>query len=563
MGKSMPTSQLPLFEGDACDCTLDVLRAALPVLADLPSSDLTVSEQELLRQVRLAGKPAVGHFVDSSVLDPWTAALAAARNTAERRDLGQFFTPWPIVHTMVDWVRAQRPQRIVDIGCGTGRFALAAAKAMPDAVVWAVDSDPVATLLCRAHARRLRLSNLSVRCQDYLQTPLPSHGGRTAFIGNPPYVRHHRLRQETKTWGGRQCVALGLPFSGLAGLHAYFFLATALHAAEGDVGCFITSAEWLDVNYGALVRRLLLERLGALSLTVLDPQSAAFDDAMTSAAITCFRVGHDVDSVRYSSVSSFLTAQGPSDAMLVPRARLEEGTWGFLRSPGGADAASSGGTALGELFQVRRGIATGDNGFFVMSWTEARHRGLVSLARPVISSGREILDSGGTIGAETRNCIVMLPRSFEDLPAPVAQAAQRFVAEGEGRNVHRRYLCAHRNPWWWLGSPRPAPIVVSYMARRPPVFALNPSGVLLANIAHGLFPRRNLNTVQLNALAGALNGYASHFVGGGRSYQGGLEKFEPGEVERLLLPQQSVARALRAILPEPLERHAHAIAATA
>ena len=50
--------------------------------------------------------------------------------------------------------------------------------------------------------------------------------------------------------------------SQLAGLHVYFFLATALRARAGDFGVLITAAEWLDVNYGSLVRELFLGKLG-------------------------------------------------------------------------------------------------------------------------------------------------------------------------------------------------------------------------------------------------------------------------------------------------------------
>jgi len=54
---------------------------------------------------------------------------------------------------------------------------------------------------------------------------------------------------------------------------------------------FITSAEWLDVNYGKLVRDMLLDGLGGRALHVLEPELHAFEDAATTAAITCFHVG--------------------------------------------------------------------------------------------------------------------------------------------------------------------------------------------------------------------------------------------------------------------------------
>jgi hypothetical protein len=76
------------------------------------------------------------------------------------------------------------------------------------------------------------------------------------------------------------------------------------------------------------------------------------------------------------------------------------------------------------------------------------------------------------------------------------------------------------------------------MARQPPVFALNPDGLAFINIAHGIFPRSELTRDQLEALVAALNRRRGSFRGNGRTYHGGLEKFEPREMESLVIPLQ-------------------------
>ena len=64
-----------------------------------------------------------------------------------------------------------------------------------------------------------------------------------------------------------------------------------MKAQKDDFGAFITSAEWLDVNYGELVRRLFLSRLGGQGITVVEPTSRTFSDAQTTSAITQFVIG--------------------------------------------------------------------------------------------------------------------------------------------------------------------------------------------------------------------------------------------------------------------------------
>jgi ribosomal protein L11 methyltransferase len=61
--------------------------------------------------------------------------------------------------------RARRFKRVLDLGCGTGVLAIAAAHAFPGAPVLAVDNDPVATAVARANARLNRVAG-SVRVLD-------------------------------------------------------------------------------------------------------------------------------------------------------------------------------------------------------------------------------------------------------------------------------------------------------------------------------------------------------------------------------------------------------------
>ena len=114
--------------------------------------------------------------------DLYSASIAPE----ERRPLGQTFTPQPIIATMMGWASAHgTPTRVVDPGAGSGRYAIAAALAFPDATVVASGIDPLATLMTRANAAVLGVGN---RVRVVLGGGAVD--GPTLFIGNPPYVRH-------------------------------------------------------------------------------------------------------------------------------------------------------------------------------------------------------------------------------------------------------------------------------------------------------------------------------------------------------------------------------------
>jgi hypothetical protein len=72
------------------------------------------------------------------------------------------------------------------------------------------------------------------------------------------------------------------------------------------------------------------------------------------------------------------------------------------------------------------------------------------------------------------------------------------------------------------------------MARRPPAFVRNHCGARHINIAHGLYPREALSDATLDALAAFLR--ANVLQADGRTYAGGLTKFEPKEMERIAVP---------------------------
>jgi len=225
--------------------------------------------------------------------DPLGEAFCRLRPPAERRSKGATFTPRTIVDAMVQWAdESAAPARIVDPGAGSGRYLVAAGRRIPKASLLGIEVDPLPAVLARAN---LAVSGMAGRSEvvvdDYRAVSLPPVAGQTLFIGNPPYVRHHLIDARWKTWLIDEATKRGLAASQLAGLHVHFFLATAKKAAKGDFGVFITAAEWLDVNYGSLVRELFVGELGGKRIVVIEPTAVPFPDAASTAAIAYFQIG--------------------------------------------------------------------------------------------------------------------------------------------------------------------------------------------------------------------------------------------------------------------------------
>ena len=519
--------------------TIPSLVALAAALGAEETGDLSAAERRLLDEQDQDAAPAAELVLRASSLirrgeDPLGDAYCAIRSPGERRPLGQTYTPHPIIEAMLRWASDHgTPTRVVDPGAGSGRYLLAAGRRFPEAELHGSDVDPLATLMLRANLAAAGLAGRArIHLGDYRALALPEAEGPTLFIGNPPYVRHHQIAPEWKAWLLQTARRHGLHASALAGLHVHFFLATAEYGRRGDFGAFITSSEWLDVNYGALVRRLLLDELGGQSLHVLAPEAQPFSDATTTGAITCFRIGDTVPAMMVRRVESVSDLGRLAKGRSVSRQRLAEtNRWSVLTHV--TPALPEGHVELGELCRVHRGTVTGANAVWVR---RDAHPDLPErVLFPSITRARELFGAGARLGSlDALRRVVDLPVDLDVFDAAERRQIDRFLREARARGVPEGYIASNRRAWWSVGLRAAAPILATYMARRPPAFVRNDAGARHINIAHGLYPREEMTDAVLDRLADHLR--AAVTLAQGRTYAGGLVKFEPREMERIPVP---------------------------
>lgn len=89
-----------------------------------------------------------------------------------------------------------RELRMIDMGCGSGNLACAAALGEPPVRIWASDATAACTHLTRANVARLRLEERVEVAQGDLFAPLADRGleGTIDLVAmNPPYIPSHAL----------------------------------------------------------------------------------------------------------------------------------------------------------------------------------------------------------------------------------------------------------------------------------------------------------------------------------------------------------------------------------
>jgi adenine-specific DNA-methyltransferase len=504
--------------------------------------------------------------------------LDASKTAAARNRLGQFATPQVLAREMLGYARemwrVRRDRvRFLDPAVGTGSFFSALVASFPATMVeWAMGVDVDAQYADAA--RRLWAGRgLQVVTADFTTLPPPGPESQpNLIVANPPYVRHHHVGLAKKR-ELRPLVAevLGGELNGLAGLYCYFILLAHRWLAPDGIAMWLVPSEFMDVNYGSAIKRYLTERVTLLRAHRFDPADVQFDDALVSSSVLVFRKAvprHDHRAL-FSSAGSLL-APGRQVEVSLPQLRgemrwsdprAEDDEWARDLSPG-----------LASLFSIKRGIATGANGFFILKREEARRLGIdESFLTPILPSPRYLRQSvvdaaeDGYPMLDQQLVLIdsILPESDIEARCP---GLYRYLEDGKVRGVRDAYLVAKREPWYRQERRPPAPFLCTYMGRRgedgmPFRFIWNRSRATATNVYLLLYPTGLLRKVLSRepALEGAVfealqSIPAGDFLGHCRVYGGGLYKAEPAELGRV--PAARILDALGISVPRQPKQQA-------
>jgi len=499
--------------------------------------------------------------------------LDAAKTAPERNKLGQFATPHALAAEIVSHaVRLHHSDaiRFLEPSIGTGAFYSALLQAAPDGqLVYALgfEVDPH-----YGEAARSLWSEtpLDLRVESFIdaQPPVSMDEKFNLVIANPPYVRHHHLTGEMKALlQERSERCSGIRLGGLAGLYCHFVTLCHAWMAENALAAWLIPSEFMDVNYGAQLKRYLLERVTLLRIHRFDPNDVQFGDALVSSTVVWFRKSpppaeHEVE---FSFGGGH---EAPAVTKLVPAATLRhEAKW--TRFPLLNSRSRNDKPTLGDFFAVKRGIATGGNNFFVVSDDQVRERGLPSkFLRPILPSPRHL--DVDVVEADGVGVPMIARRLFLiDCDVPLDHLRQsepslwEYLRSGE-ESVGSGYLCSKRTPWYSQEKRPPPPILCTYMGRgdnkdrRPFRFILNRSKATAANVYLLLYPTPVLQRcldqqpALLTRIWAWLNDLSpSTLLGEGRVYGGGLYKLEPKELANV--PAEWLAEAA-GVQRQPLQQ---------
>lgn len=478
--------------------------------------------------------------------------LDGKKTQEERNIMGQFSTPIALAVDVLTHAKIIFPKqckvRFLDPAFGTGSFFSALNFVFQSTAIETAAGFEVDEHYGKPTLKLWSNTKLDYQIADFTkQIPPPEGKKYNLIICNPPYVRHHHINGQKKLLQAKALDAAKMKLSGLAGLYCYFIALAHPWMEKNAIAGWLIPSEFMDVNYGQAVKDYLLSEVTLLQIHRFDPGDVQFEDALVSSAVVWFKnkkPGKD-HKAKFTFGGTIDKPTHEKDISLHSLAKEKKWT----RFPLSDEREESNGAKLSDFFVVKRGIATGDNKYFILEREKIESLGLpLEQFRPILPSPRKLnvtevkADKSGYPDIKNQLFVLDCKLPFDEVEK-IYPKLYAYLEEGLQSGVSERYLCKNRKIWYSQESRPESRFYCTYIGRsdivgkNPFRFILNRSKAIVSNSYLILYPKPflekeieqnpELDEVLLQAL-NQITGKA--MLDEGRVYGGGMHKMEPKEL---------------------------------
>jgi adenine-specific DNA-methyltransferase len=437
-----------------------------------------------------------------------------------------------------------------DPAAGTGAFFAALTQLVPRQHIQSAVGIEISPKQVEAARWRWEGRGMDVIQCDYLHMEKLPH--RNFVLANPPYMRHQGIPIEYKQELRQRASALvGSKISGLSGQYVYFLLLSDSWMAENAVAAWLIPSEFMQTTYGSSLREYFTTKVSLLRIHQFGQHDPQFENAHVLPSVVIFKKTAPSPN-RKVELTSGGTLHTPDTRDLVTIAQLHEMPKWFV-PPRSTETIDSNAVQLGELFEVRRGIATGANNFFIIELSKAKELGIPKKAlKPLLPKFRS-LDSevierleDGYPAVDPQLCVIDTEMNEKQISTQYPKM-WKYLQDGVKSGLLAGHLIGKRKPWYKQEQRDPALFVCTYMGRasanQPGIhFLWNKSDAIATNTYLMLYPRPGLKKLldekpAYTAKVFALLKAATHksVATSSRTHAGGLLKIEPSELRAVWL----------------------------
>jgi adenine-specific DNA-methyltransferase len=459
-----------------------------------------------------------------------------------RKKFAQFFTPQPIAELMANWILGNKNLKtVLEPAFGLGVFSRELLNRKTDISIKGFEIDPIIHQVASNYFQTF--NSIDLLLEDYM---FNDWGNKyDGIICNPPYFKFHDF--DNKNILREVEDKLNFKFNGFTNLYTLFLLKSVYQLAPNGRAAYIIPSEFLNSDYGTLVKDYLIKSKTLRHLFVIDFEETVFDDALTTASILLLAKDDNQEKVNFSTIYSksdlesirnyIVNYPNTNGEHIYPQNELDASVkWRKYYQKQNSDSYKNL-IPFSNYAKVVRGIATGANEYFTFSKSKAEKYSISKeYLQPCICKAKDVkgqfFTNNDFKSLVERDELVYLFNAIDSQESSVAN----YIKIGESRKVNEKYLTKCRTPWYALEKRPPSPIWVSVFNRNGLRFIRNEANISNLTTFHCVYPVEsdlfsNLNIDLLFAYL--LTDTAMEiFNDNRREYGNGLKKFEPNDLNK-------------------------------
>lgn len=458
-----------------------------------------------------------------------------------RKRYAQFFTPHAIAEVLARWILGnENLETVLDPAFGLGILSRTLLSKKRTVSIKGFDIDE--RIFSEAKQQYANLP-IEIHLQDYMYNDWENK--YDGIICNPPYFKFHDY--DNKTVINEIEKRLSCKLNGFTNLYTLFLLKSIHQLKEGGRCAYIVPSEFMNSDYGKLVKKHLIKTKSIRYIVVFDFDENVFDDALTTSCIILCANDNQTDKIQFINISDIhqlsviqdITDNYPKITTTNTTYRLDELDpnikWkNYYQRLNGHKYKRL--VPFSKYAKVMRGIATGSNDYFTFSKTKAEKYGIdEKFLLPCICHCTDVCGQVfskhdfDTLKDRDKKVYLLNVKDERN------ERVKLYLEEGVANGIDKKYLTASRNPWYSLERRPPAPIWVSVFNRKGLRFVRNKADVANLTTFHCIYPSQDIfSNISADLLFAYLQTPTAQeiFNDNAREYGNGLQKFEQNDLNK-------------------------------
>ncbi|MFH5880907.1 HsdM family class I SAM-dependent methyltransferase [Liberiplasma polymorphum] len=442
----------------------------------------------------------------------------------------QFFTPYELASSMTKWVLEKNPKKILDPAVGNGIF-LANVSDNIEKFGYEIDSEII------QHFKEKNNINYTLHIKDYLRNDwVDKYDG---IVCNPPYNKFQALEDREPVFDSFRKI-IDSKITGYTNQYSLFLLKSLYQLNDNGRMAYIVPAEFMNAGYGEIIKRNLLKSKSLKGIILFSHSVKVFSEATTTVCIILIDKSN-VNEVSFSVVNSLeelekcdfnLNLVLENGKHLVLDELDPKDKW--LIKFNSEEILEYNTTVFSDYAKAKRGIATGDNDFFVFSKSKLNVHTLSKDSMiPCITKSQDV--KGCIFSPNTFKSLKNLDKNVYLFDGTLVKTkyVDEYIKYGEDKGSNLKYLTKKRSPWYKIENRNPAPIWINVFSRDKLKVIRNLTETKNLTTFHGIYLNK-----EKSSLTNILFLYLLTPIGqeilyrNKREYGNGLDKFEPGDINK-------------------------------